>query len=226
MRLSSQTISTERINFSRIFGVFIIVLFLGIILMVAMIIRAALTGPSAPNSTYDFNLDQYQTQVDSNPANVAARIGLAQTYLMAKKYDEGKAQLLEVFRYEGRPGIDQKKISIAHFLLGQLYRIQKNPKAGLVEMKKAIKLDNSNDSAYFELGELYLTSKNYKAAAQAFKKVLTLDPVAADVHYKLGVIYSKLGNKAGALKEFKICLKYMPGDKQTLQAMALLSGGK
>lgn len=226
MRTGQVALDNKKLNLSKIFGILVIGLFIGIILMIVLVIRAALSGPSAPTSTYDYNLNQYQSLLESNPNDIGARIGVAQTYLMAKKYGEAKTELLEVVKFEKKAGVDPLKLSIVHYLLGQIYNVEGNSGEAIVEMKKAVKFDVNNDTAYFQLGMLQVSRKMYRDAAASFKKVVSLTPIAADAHFQLGLVYAKLGNKSEALRELKTSLQYVPGDKEVIAAISSLTKGK
>jgi TolB-like protein len=66
--------------------------------------------------------------------------------------------------------------------------------AGLVAIRRAVRLDPLSTSSYYRLGEAQWLSRRYNEAVAAFEEVITLDPDAARAYGWRGFAYYGLGD--------------------------------
>jgi tetratricopeptide (TPR) repeat protein len=97
----------------------------------------------------------------------------------------------------------------AHLVMGQIYAIEKNNPAALLETETAAKLKPSVD-AYMQMGQIDRDQANNSAAVQAYEQAIALGPPSAPLVAVIGNIYMAEGDMPKAISEFQRALNIDP----------------
>jgi len=93
----------------------------------------------------------------------------------------------------------QKDDSETLHLLGVIYTQNKNYRAAINVIAKAISINNSVSHYYGSLGNAFKELEEFDAAIKCYQQVLTLDPNSADAYYNLGIVLKKQGKFTEAI---------------------------
>ena len=82
-----------------------------------------------------------------------------------------------------------------------------NYDAALLDINKAIELNNKNAEAYFYLGEIYLMQNEPKRAMENYNKAIELDSLLSKAYKGRGKLKAKLEDYMGSIDDFNIAIK-------------------
>ncbi|MDH3216231.1 MAG: tetratricopeptide repeat protein [Candidatus Krumholzibacteria bacterium] len=125
---------------------------------------------------------EFEKAVETDPANVQARMGLAQYYLNAPPIAGGsKEKAME--QVEAIKKLDPKQ---GHLFTAQIHMAAKEHDKAEKEMKAALALDPTDTDVHYQMGMLYQTKKDYPAAFAALEKAIEIDPMYMSAMYQMG----------------------------------------
>ena len=81
-----------------------------------------------------------------------------------------------------------------HYLLGQAYLMQNDPKAAEAEFRTLLALSPDSAGAYYELGRISARRGRYEVALAQLNRAVQLKPTFADAHFALARLHEKLGD--------------------------------
>ena len=145
----------------------------------------------------------YRAVLVKNPADDAARLGMAESQLGQRKLDDARAtfaSLTDTPAYE----------ALAHQGVGLVELRAGNLDAATTALKAAVDKNDALWRAWNALGQAYDLSKNWEASADAYAHALKNTPDASFVHNNIGVSLLAQGRYDDALKEFDGVLKINP----------------
>jgi tetratricopeptide (TPR) repeat protein len=150
--------------------------------------------------------NEFKKAVELDSANLDARFGLMQYYLVAPGImggdkDEAKRQAEEIRRQDAYRG---------HQAFGLIYENEEQPDKAEKEYLAAIEERPDSLDSYYALGYFYARSKKYDNATQTFEKIVKLDPEEMNGYYQIGRMGALSGqNLDRAVECFK---KYLTKD--------------
>jgi Flp pilus assembly protein TadD len=174
-------------------------------------------------------LDEAQAALDKNDYNAAipplqkfiaekpdvafAHFQLAYAYTALKRTKEAQAE------YEKSVELDPK-MPEAQLNLGIL-RLDRDPRAAIVPLTKAVELLPSQSRPRYLLGLAQQRTGDLKGAAESFEGASRLDPKDAESLIGLGRVYLKMNRFADAETKFRAGLALDPKSVEGLQGLAL-----
>jgi tetratricopeptide (TPR) repeat protein len=99
---------------------------------------------------------------------------------------------------------------MAHFLLGEIYLYQMNPKHALDEFKKELEINPSVWLVYWRLGDAYARLGNYGEAEKVLKQAIWLNDSFTGAYLLLGEVELKKGDAELAAGFLERALKLDP----------------
>lgn len=140
-------------------------------------------------------LDNYKKAVKVDPANVNARIHLANYYIHAPSIGGGsiskaKEQVEEIKEYDPEE---------AMMLMAEIYMSEEKYDLAIDEYKRFLEHEPGNVNAYYRLGMLYQGLKQYNEAMRMFETVIEMDEKEYHSLYQVGrtAIFSEENIKRG-----------------------------
>jgi Flp pilus assembly protein TadD len=153
-----------------------------------------------------------QKVISEEPEFAYAHFQLGYVYTALKKSAEARAE------YERTIAIDPK-MSEAYLNLGILL-LDKDAKAALAPLGKAVELLPSQSRPRFLLGIAQERSGDFAKAAETFEGAARLDPQDAETLIHLANSYMRAGRPAEAEAKFAAVLSIKPNDKVALFGVA------
>lgn len=153
-------------------------------------------------------LDNYKKAVKIEPANLEARIALANYYIHAPSIGGGsvskaKEQVEEIKKYN---------LLQAAMLMAEIYANEENYDAAIEEYKHIIELESRNVNAYYRLGMLYQSLNRYEEATDMFEMAISMDEHEFASLYQIGRTSTFSGeNIARGIECMKAYIKANPG---------------
>ncbi len=144
----------------------------------------------------EIGIEYIKNKIFEFPAVIEYRIGLAEIYLNAYKYDLARDVLLQVVEYNRR---NQK----AYLMLGDVYREKQNLPNSLRAYLSAAEIDPSDALPLMKAGELYMGTRKFKQAVTQFQRALNANPNYPLLHLNLGRAYLEMGQTKKALEAAK-----------------------
>ncbi|MFQ6069704.1 MAG: tetratricopeptide repeat protein [Candidatus Aminicenantales bacterium] len=198
---------------------------------------------------YDESVEAYLKALEERPDDDSIHLKLAETYQIAKRYDEAAAEyekLCElkpdqetyfygkiVRMYDG-VGEYEKAIKAAEkivelnpdselavYNLGIMYLKLENYDKAVETFKRALTINPNYDVAYYNIGLSYFNQKKYREAIQAFKKFVEITPDNADAWYNIGVGYMQLKDFEAALEPLRKSVELRPDYSLALYNLAI-----
>ena len=105
---------------------------------------------------------------------------------------------------------DEPGIPIAQLHLGVARARQKQYKAAITPLKRAVELQSGDMRAHYELGVVLYETGELTTAAQHFAAVAAKMPDWADARYSLGSVYARIDRVNEALSELRVAVKLEP----------------
>ena len=152
--------------------------------------------------------NEFKKAVELDPANLNARFGLMQYYLVAPGImggdkDEGKKQAEEIKKQDPFRG---------HQAFGLVYENEKEPDKAEKEYLAAIEERPESLDSYYALGYFYARIEKYDKASETFEKIVAKDPEEMDAYYQIGRMGALSGqNLDRSVECFKKYLTKEPG---------------
>ncbi len=167
---------------------------------------------------YDTGIAEFETVLNADPNNMAARVQLAQAY--QKQYDSDRQRFgnrlddaLNLIRTtEQLDANNAELLNVKGVVLAQL-----GDAAGAREALERATTLYSNMSAQdqattqINLGKVYLGLEERELALQAFKRAVALDPANASAHNNVGATYFALGDCDQGVYELSQAVNLDPG---------------
>jgi tetratricopeptide (TPR) repeat protein len=157
-------------------------------------------------------IQQLTERVQQNPADVGARVTIAEWYLRNGMVDEAIAQGQEVRK------LDENNQG-ALILLAQAYLAKGDKDAAIQAFTQVADLSRGTEFAtvdrrmnevYYNLGVLYQERAEPEKAIEAYQAALAVDRTDADAHYRLGMTLQATGDHTAAIGEFDEALRFVP----------------
>lgn len=176
---------------------------------------------NSSNELLEWEIQNLETQVETNPDSLDMKVNLALLYLDNNQYKKAESELKDVLELE-------KNYTDALYALGFLYiETEKFNKAvepflTIVELNKdnPMRLINRQlESVYFYLGVAYHQLSSYQDAVDSLSEALTIDRTDADAWYLLGNVYRDMGHYNSAIDSYKQALRFVPEFKEVYQDM-------
>ena len=150
---------------------------------------------------------QQLVRIQSNPASQdtstnapsleSATLGLANSYLQAKKYTQSEQQFNAAAKQNPQDPLPP-------YTLGQQYLTQGRYSEALTMFQQAGKLSPNDGNVFFGMGSVYNAQGNYDAAATALQTSIALKPNFPSANYQLGVAYNGLDYQTGVQQQLTI----------------------
>ncbi len=150
--------------------------------------------------------------IRENPADVDARVTVAEWYLRNGMLEEAIAQGQEALKLDPNH-------TDAHILLARVYLQLGDTDQAIAHFAQVVQMSEGNEFAvidrrmnvvYYNLGELYRQRGDYDKAIDALRGALRVDRTDADARYALGLTYQALGDHQAATREFNEALRFVP----------------
>lgn len=160
---------------------------------------------------------EFKKAVELDSANVDARFGLMQYYLVAPgimggNKDEGKKQAEEIRKQDPLKG---------HQAFALIYEQEKNYDQAEKEYLAVVETDSQDVASCYSLAYFYGRREKYDNASKTFEKVVQLDPKEMDAYYQIGRMGALSGqNLDRAVECFKKYLTKEPGKNSPSLAWA------
>jgi tetratricopeptide (TPR) repeat protein len=130
--------------------------------------------------------------------NVGRPPGLDQYVQAVRAYDSGDTdRATNLLQQATRTN---PNLTMAHAMLGDMYRAKGDYEAALREYKEAARLDPYTAESHYKLGVAYQLLQRSPEAADAYKRAIELDPNHALANMNLGLVYVALGQLDDAVK--------------------------
>ncbi len=116
---------------------------------------------------------------------------------------------------------------IAHFQLGNVYRVLRELDRAELEFKRTLELKPDHANALRRLAEIYLAGRRYEEAENAYRQVLSQSPDDFQSYFNLGGLYVTLDRWDDALAAFQKAEDLNTGDARipTIISRILLRKG-
>ena len=180
----------------------------------------------------------YRTQPDSNelavtnaeaavkkdPTNPAARLNLAEVYMVRTRFDDALTQLNQVM-------VAEPKNQRAWFLSGVTYALKGDPANAIDPLQRFIDANKDDEmaglnrplqAAAYYLGDSYLKLNQPEKAVPVLEMNMAWAKSDADTMYKMGVAYAGVKEYDKALHVLYQASQYIPDFKEAYQEMALI----
>ena len=164
------------------------------------------------NNNFDAAISPLQKIIAEQPDFAYAHFQLAYAYTALKRTDDARAE------YERTVTLDPK-MSEAYLNLGILL-LEKDPKAAIAPLNKAVELLPSQSRPRFLLGVAEERSGDIAKAGESFEGAVRLDPRDADTLVHLGQLYLQLKRPADAASKFANALEVQPNEPHALLGFA------
>ncbi len=145
----------------------------------------------------------------------------------------GLLALLTVFSLIGTPGFaseeEEKASSYYHFSLARLHHLNRDYRAALEELEKALKIDPDSGRLHFEYARSLQQAGEIQRAVEECEKSIELDPDQADPHFLLGQIYRSFaesrqpGMVDKSVDSYRRAVELEPGHAEALYYLGYLS---
>lgn len=139
---------------------------------------------------------------------------LAKVYLA--KNDLAKAKEMALQELELNPTLDS-----AHFIVGEVYRLEKDYHEAIVKYEKAISINPKSVDALMSMGWIRLNQNYANEAIELFSRALKEEPTNPLIHKQMGDAYRAAGQRAQAKEKYEDYLKLNPvaGDKDLIESL-------
>ena len=145
---------------------------------------------------------EFKSAIQAAPKD-SGILGDYASFLISQKQEPKASALVQQFLTQNPndPG--------GHYIMGQIYMLEKNNSAALSETQTSVKLKPSVD-AYMQMGQIDRNLGNNDAAAQAYEQALATGPPSAPLFTVIGNIYLAEGEMSKAISEFQRALSIDP----------------
>lgn len=156
-------------------------------------------------AAYDYGRAEagYRSVLEKNPGDDAARLGLAESQLGLRKFNEARTTFLSLASVKGYEARAKQGIGLVELRGGNL-------DAAIPSLNAAANRDGTLWRTWNALGQAYDLSKNWRISADAYSHALKYAPDTTLVRNNIGVSLLAQGRYDEALKEFDAVLKSNP----------------
>jgi len=139
-------------------------------------------------------------------------------------YNLGKV-LFEEGDYSSAAGFLSKFVAFSpaeadgHYLLGQCYARQLDPKGAYLEYVQAIKLDPDQETYYISLASLLLSQRGTGGAEEVLAKALNRFPRSVTIWVAAGLVELEAGNPDDAMKDYDEAIALAPKSSSAWQLL-------
>ncbi|MGZ3807698.1 MAG: tetratricopeptide repeat protein [Bacteriovorax sp.] len=140
-------------------------------------------------------------------------------FMLAKIYlatgDMKKAKEMALKELELNPGLDT-----AHFIVGEVARIEKDYREAILKYEKAISLNPKSVEALMAMAWIRLAQNYGNEAIELYNRALKEDKGNPEIHKQMAFAYKAAGQRALAKEKFEDYLKLSPGaaDREQIEA--------
>ena len=128
----------------------------------------------------------YRRVVEIDKKSVAARIGLAFSFIQSQRQTEATTLLEELASSE-------RGNYFPYYLLGELYLRQGLEDQAILSLTKAASLEPGFAAIHSSLGKVHLKKQNLDAAVKELETATRLDPSDTTGFYQLSIAYRRMG---------------------------------
>lgn len=161
---------------------------------------------------------------DNLPAEKKAKIYLTYgyAYFAQQKMDQSRASFEKAM-------LDKSASISAYIGLSKLASAKNDFEAGLVNISKALKLNNSSGEAWFQRGHINMAMGNMQEARRSYKNVVKVSPKDMmsnqefQARFKLSQIALTEKNIAAANEQVAVMAKHAPNNHMTRYMSAMIS---
>ena len=154
----------------------------------------------------------WRKRSQENPADLGARLAVAQWYLEQELYEQAVSQGKEALKLDPDSLEVMIVLGLAHQALGDTDQAIDNF-SKVVELNKGNEfahVDQRMNLAHYHLGDLYKQKGDYDRAVESLQAALAVNRTDADARYALALIYQAQGKHQAAIDEFNDVLRYVP----------------
>jgi tetratricopeptide (TPR) repeat protein len=137
----------------------------------------------------------YRNLVKKAPKNVAALVGLANTFVLLNDHDNA-------FKYINKALRIDKTFRDAYILKGTIYKLEGNVKLAISSYETAVQQDPDYYMTYLLLGSLY-EYENNPLCIEKYMTAYQLQPKNTEVIYALAFAKEKFGQEASAQRLYR-----------------------
>ncbi|MFA6237243.1 MAG: tetratricopeptide repeat protein [Bacteriovorax sp.] len=131
-------------------------------------------------------------------------------YMLARVFlalnDIAKAKEMAKKELELNPSLDT-----AHFIVGEVARIEKDYREAILKYEKAISLNPKSVDALMAMAWIRLAQNYANEAVELYNRALREDRANPEIHKQMGLAYKAAGQRALAKEKFEDYLKLSPG---------------
>jgi tetratricopeptide (TPR) repeat protein len=146
---------------------------------------------------------------EPSPAPVPPRVAGLDTYVSgAQAYDAGQDDQARLMLQQAVQKNDN--LTMAHQLLGDIYRKQKDFQQAANQYQAVARLDPYNYKSHYNLGLMDQFMGRLEQAITAYLQALTLSPRDLNSNINLGVVYLALGQNQNAIRQLQKAVSIDP----------------
>lgn len=140
-------------------------------------------------------------------------------FMLAKVYlatgDVAKAKEMALKELELNPTLDS-----AHFIVGEVARIEKDYREAILKYEKAISLNPKSVEALMAMAWIKLAQNYASESVELYNRAMREDKTNPEIHKQMGLAYKAAGQRALAKEKLEDYLKLSPGapDKEQIEA--------
>jgi tetratricopeptide (TPR) repeat protein len=170
----------------------------------------------------EVNVGRAEQAVRDNPNDPEVRLGLAETYMANRRFDEA----IELAQNVRDTYPDNQH---AWFVLGIANALKGNPEGAIEPLQKLLDankeaempgLNKALQSAAYYLGDSYLQLGAPDKAAPVLEQAVDWSQTDADAMYKLGKAYMGIGQYDKAISILQVAANFVPNYTEVYTAMA------
>ena len=180
----------------------VLVLLLAVAVLAGYVIRGIVVD-SDPATPSEMALADWQDEVDANPDDPDALLGLAYAYQQEGEYD------IALETYDAVLAIAPKNAGALYNKGVVLLALGRGDEAEVV-LWDVLEMAPDHVLAAKALGEYYIGEEHYKSALTALEPVVQVRPEFADLQYLAGYSCEQLGLREPAIEYYEGALEYVP----------------
>lgn len=163
---------------------------------------------------YDESILEFTEIKDKLVSYPRVHYQLARVYLA--KNDMVKAKEMALKELELNPNLDA-----AHFIVGEVHRLNKEYREAIVKYEKAISLNPKSVDALMAMGFIRLSQNYANESIELFGRAMKEDPSNPLIHKQMGDAYRAAGQRALAKEKYEDYLKLNPvaQDKDLIESL-------
>ncbi len=146
-----------------------------------------------------------EKSISLDPANSAAKLKLAELFMLVRKYDQAMKYLDDVLRSD----VHNAK---AYFIKGMCFKELGDTSKAVSSFRTAIDQNTDYYEAFMQLGVL-MTLKHEKIALQYFNSALALRPQSVEAYYGRSMFYQETGDFNKAIEGYTMLTTVDPKNK-------------